>query len=124
MRAALSGRELRQCGLLAVGILFLLGFGLFLGIELFPSGIEYHPAAGLESGLSDLGLDRGLLIFAVGEEHRYEPHHNQVEHRFLPLGEVRTNHSCGDDGMVVGYLRVVKHLLALLKLLSANGAEK
>ena len=117
MGAALSLCECRQCALL-VGVVCSIVVGVlrFLVIQNAPSRVVYLLAADLKVNVLNLAHNRGCGELAVGIEHADEAAGYQVVDVTLEVGEVRSRNAGGDDGVVVGYLRRVEHLLALWQL--------
>ena len=108
MRSALS---LSEVGQLAVALLS--GVVLLLSHHCLPSIVGGHTSGGLELHLFHLSQDGGGIEETVGVESSYEPSGYQVIHLLLHLAHTSGGNSCGDDGMVVRDLAVVKYLLAL-----------
>ena len=73
----------------------------------------HHLARSLESDPSGIGKHRGLHELAVGVEGGYEAAGDQMVELTLVAHQGRGRLPGRDDGMVVGDLGVVKHLLAL-----------
>ena len=94
-----------------------LGFarlGGCLGLEDHtPPWLEDFLPRGLEFYLARCALDTRRADEAVGIEGCDEVAGDEVEDLRLHLGEPRGRLPCGDDGVVVGDLLVVKDLLAL-----------
>ena len=60
----------------------------------------------------------GSGVFAIGIEGGDEAASYEVEYMLLGIGKSTRGNACGDDGVVVGNLGVVKHLLRLLQSLA------
>ena len=116
MRSALTFFEGRQRALLFVGLFLVVVCLCILGIDGTPAWVkdgtardfEFYGVGGTDANTSENG---GLGIFAVGLEDGNEAACHEVVDLALHVGERRGYHACGDDGVVVGDLRRVEHLL-------------
>ena len=122
MRTAFSFLESGECSFffLFVFALSIVHSGgqvcLRLGKDNFPPRFQYLFASGLEFNAIGFTNDRCGGEFAIGIEYRDESACHQIEHTFLHVRQVHGILSRRDDGMVVGYLRIVEHLLRFVQL--------
>ncbi len=105
MLPALPFDEQRQRLLLVSAFLF--------SPQRFPPCVGDVLASSTEQQLARFPRDGGSLELAVGVEHAYEAAADKVVHLPLLLCHSVRPHACGDDGVVVGHLLRVEHLLAL-----------
>ena len=123
--SAFSLREYGQRALLVVLLLLLvIGTGCIgisvlvgLGIDQPPAGTEYGLARHLELDVLHLAQHGGGGKLAVGIEGCDETPGDEVVDVALHVAQVHGGHTRGDDGMVVGHLGGVEHLLRLGQLL-------
>ena len=78
-----------------------------------PSRLHDFLARCLEGYAVALAQHGGGAGLAFGVEHGDESAHDEVIYLLLRVRQRLGIHACGDDGMVVGHLLVVEHLLRL-----------
>ena len=105
------------------GIRSTLSGSIGLGEEHAPTFFDNHLTTGAEGDASRFTIDGGGGKSAVGIEHGDEALHDEVVDIALHIGEPLWQHTCGDDGVVVGDFGVVKHLFRLAQGSMAQGFE-
>ena len=135
VRAAFPFRESRERALLGV-----VGGGVFGGClivrlisrharrarcrHVAPARLENLLARSAEVHAGGLARDGRCGEFTVGIEVLDKTAANQVVHVALHVGQRVSRHARGDNGVVVGHLRIVEHLFALAQRCAAQGREQ